>query len=114
MNGKKIKVLNLESGYPTADTAVRNMTNYLLTCKRQRIRAVVLIHGYGSSGSGGKIKRAVTAKLKDPSLVGVVRASCPGELWLDKKSTMLGLCPALKEYEVKISGNNGVTAVLLK
>jgi hypothetical protein len=53
----KVKEVNLEYGYPTAEIAVRNMVDQLMSCKRQGMRAVILIHGYGSSGTGGKIKR---------------------------------------------------------
>lgn len=114
MAAGKIRTLNLERGYPTAEEAVRNMTNLLLTCKGQGVRAALLIHGYGSSGSGGEIKKAVKNKLMEPSMVGVVRAVCPGEGWVDNKSNFLKLCPGLKEYESRISGNLGVTVVLLK
>ncbi|MFA5636598.1 MAG: Smr/MutS family protein, partial [Anaerovoracaceae bacterium] len=67
----KVKEVNLERGYPTADMAVRNMVDHLGTCKRQGIRSVVLVHGYGSSGTGGKIKTAVRRKLKEPSMAGL-------------------------------------------
>jgi hypothetical protein len=110
----KVREVNLEYGYPTADMAVRNMVDQLGSCKRQGIRSVILIHGYGSSGTGGKIKKAVNQKLRDPSLVGLVRMTCPGEQWMDKKRTMLNACPGLKDYESRISGNYGVTVVVLK
>ncbi|MDI9494180.1 MAG: Smr/MutS family protein [Bacillota bacterium] len=110
----KVKEVNLEYGYPTAEIAVRNMVDQLMSCKRQGMRAVILIHGYGSSGTGGKIKQAVSQKLRDPSMVGIVRTTCPGERWVEKKRTMLNACPGLRDYESRISGNYGVTVVLLK
>lgn len=110
----KVKEVNLERGYPTADMAVRNMVDHLGTCKRQGIRSVVLVHGYGSSGTGGKIKTAVRRKLKEPSMAGLVRMTCPGEDWMNSKGPMLNSCPGLKDYESRISGNYGVTVVVLK
>ncbi|NLT47412.1 MAG: hypothetical protein GXX92_03265 [Clostridiales bacterium] len=110
----KVKEVNLEHGYPTADVAVRNMVDHLGTCKWQGVRSVVLIHGYGSSGVGGSIKMAVQRKLKEPSMVGLIRMTCPGEDWMDRKKIMLNSCPGLKDYESRISGNYGVTVVILK
>ncbi len=110
----KVKEVNLERGYPTADMAVRNMVDHLGTCKRQGVRSLVLVHGYGSSGTGGKIKTAVHRKLKEPSMAGLVRMICPGEDWMNRKSAMLNSCPGLQDYESRISGNYGVTVVLLK
>ena len=72
----KVKEVNLEYGTPTADTAVRTMVSQLGTCKGQGCKAVILIHGYGSSGVGGGIKSAVKSKLREPSLSGIVRAYC--------------------------------------
>ncbi|MEG2199305.1 MAG: Smr/MutS family protein, partial [Anaerovorax sp.] len=76
MGNIKVKEINLERGGPTVEAALRNLINQLSTCKAQGYKAVILIHGYGSSGTGGAIKPAVTAKLKERSLSGVVRGTC--------------------------------------
>ncbi len=110
----KVKEINLEYGCPTVDLAVRNMVSQLGTCKRQGYRAVILIHGYGSSGVGGTIKTAVRSKLKESSLSGIVRTCCDGEHWFEKKKELLRICQPLSDYQRKIDGNQGVTVVILK
>lgn len=110
----KVKEINLEYGNPTVDTAVRNMVSQLGTCKGQGYKAVILVHGYGSSGVGGGIKAAVRSRLREPSLSGIVRSSCGGENWYEKKEELLGVCQALSDYQRKIDGNQGVTVVILK
>jgi len=110
----KIKEINLEYGSPTVDMAVRNMVNQLGTCKGQGYKAVILIHGYGSSGVGGGIKNAVRSKLRESSLSGIVRSCCGGEQWYEKKKELLSICGQLTEYQRKIDGNQGVTVVILK
>lgn len=110
----KVKEINLEYGSPTVDAAVRNMVSQLGTCKGQGYKAVILVHGYGSSGVGGGIKAAVRSKLRDSSLSGIVRSSCGGEHWFEKKKDLLALCQTLADYQRKIDGNQGVTVVLLK
>jgi len=110
----KVRQINLEQGSPTVEQALRNMINHLGTCKRQGLKGVILIHGYGSSGTGGKIRPAVRAKLKERSLSGIVRQFCGGEEWIDKKKEMLAVCSQLKDYETTIAGNPGVTIVILR
>jgi len=110
----KVKEINLEYGSPTVDEAIRNMISQLGTCKGQGYKAVILVHGYGSSGTGGGIKTAVRSKLRETSLGGIVRTCCGGEYWYEKKKELLGLCQPLSEYQRKIDGNQGVTVVILK
>ena len=114
MRGVKVKEVNLERGYPTVDMAIRDMISQMGTHKRQGYRAVILIHGYGSTGIGGKIKSAVKLKLREPSLSGIVRKTCGGEDWLIHKKEMLSICNQLRDFEIRISGNPGVTVVILK
>lgn len=111
---EKVKEVNLEYGNPTVEAAVRNMVSQLSTCKGQGYKAVILIHGYGSSGVGGRIKSAVRNKLKESSMSGIVRQSCGGEHWFEKKRELLEICRSLTEYQRKIDGNQGVTVVVLK
>ena len=110
----KVKQINLERGGPTVETAVRNMINELATAKRTGYRAVILIHGYGSSGAGGAIKIAVKQKLKERSLSGVVRDFAGGEDWANRKREFIDICTQLRDFGPDVEGNKGVTVVLLK
>lgn len=114
MGALKVREVNLERGMPTVEAALRTMVDQLGTCKRTGYRAVILVHGYGSSGVGGKIKAAVLAALREPRLAGLVREVCPGESWADRKKALLSVCPQLRDFEARIDGNPGVTVVLLK
>ena len=110
----KVKLANLEMGLPTVDEAVRRMKNELSTAKMSGYKAVILIHGYGSTGSGGAIKPAVCKSLSQPSLVGIVKEWVAGENWQSKKPVFLNACPTLKEHVRLIDKNQGITVVLLK
>ncbi|NLK71727.1 MAG: hypothetical protein GX285_01750 [Clostridiales bacterium] len=110
----KVIELNIEYGHPTVENALNYMKNSLVTYKRQGIRAVIIIHGYGSSGVGGSIKAAVAKCLGESSMCGIVRAFVPGENWYYRKREMLSICKDLSNYERKISGNDGITIVILK
>jgi hypothetical protein len=111
---RKVVEVNLESGMPREEEAVRSMRNALLTHKRQGGRAVILIHGYGSSGVGGVIKAGVQKSLDGADLRGVVRTWVGGEQWPMRRREFIGMCKSLEEHDRSIAGNAGVTVVLLK
>lgn len=110
----KVVELNLEYGMPSAEAAVRTMKNALTTSKGQGTKAVIIIHGYGSTGTGGSIKAAVTKVLGENSMRGIVRAYAGGEQWPARKKELLLLCGSLADYDRRISGNEGVTVVVLR
>ena len=55
-----MKVVNLENGSPTASQAMDRLTNELYRLRASGIPYVKIIHGYGSSGKGGAIKKLNT------------------------------------------------------
>ena len=110
----KVAEVNLEYGMPGIDSAVQNMKNALTTHKGQGYKAVILIHGYGSTGVGGGIKAAVTRSLGENSMRGIVRTYVGGEQWATRKRELLAICKDLENYERKIANNNGITVVILR
>ena len=110
----KVRQINLEQGRPTVEEAMRRMKNDLTTAKMSGCKAAILIHGYGSTGTGGAIKPAVCKNLAQPGLVGMVKDWVPGENWQNKKARFLADCPSLKDHARHIDGNLGITVVLLK
>ena len=114
MMGVKVKEVNIERGNPTTDAAIRKLINELSTAKGAGYKAMVLVHGYGSSGVGGAIKVAVRSKLKERSLSGIVRDFVPGEDWMNRKREFLDICPQLRSFSTYVEGNRGLTVILLK
>jgi len=114
MGAVKVKEVNLERGNPTVEVAMRKLVNELSTAKGAGYRAVILVHGYGSSGVGGAIKVSTKGKLKESSLIGLVKDSVGGEAWMDRKKPFLEACSQLKDFDRYIEGNKGLTVVLLK
>lgn len=110
----KVRLINLEQGMPTVDAAVRRMKNDLSTAKMSGCKAAILVHGYGSTGTGGVIKPAVRRNLSQPELIGIVKDWVAGENWQTKKTLFLSYCPTLKEHTRHIDGNQGITVVLFK
>lgn len=110
----KVAQINLENGMPSADKAVQNMKNALISYKRQDYKAVILIHGYGSTGVGGKIKISVLKNLGDASMRGIVRTYVNCENWLSRKKEFLALCKDLENYQYTLTDNPGITVVILR
>ncbi|QHI73251.1 Smr/MutS family protein [Aminipila terrae] len=114
MGAVKVKEINLERGKPAVDEAMRKFVNELTTAKRMGFRALVVVHGYGSSGVGGTIKIALQSKLKEGSLRGVIRDYAGGEEWINCKRRFIEVCPQLKDFSTYVEGNRGLTVILLK
>jgi len=74
-----IGVLNLEAGMPVVEEAIQRMHIGLQEMKAGRIRIVKLIHGYGSTGRGGKICAGVRQELADMKRRKMIRDYIPGE-----------------------------------
>ena len=119
LNGKesnmaKLVEVNLERGFPTVDVAMSRLKNEVTTAKMSGCKAMIIIHGFGSSGEGGKIKSASKIQLKKPMFKGIIKDMVGGEDWLTKKKEFLNHCPQLKNSERHISGNQGITVLLLR
>ena len=56
--GEKIKTINLKKGMPFVDEALDTLSVELDLARSQGVKVLRVIHGYGSSGTGGKIKQA--------------------------------------------------------
>ena len=50
------RIVNIERGRPLVETALKKMESELLRARSDRVKVVTLIHGYGSSGKGGRIR----------------------------------------------------------
>ena len=79
----EIFTINLEEGMPPADEAVRKMDGGLRDARDLGFRVVLLIHGYGSSGQGGKIRDVCRRQLLSLVRQGTVSTFLPGERFCD-------------------------------
>lgn len=73
------RVINLERGMPVVRDALKRLALELETASRAGCKALVLIHGYGSSGKGGAIKDAVRRQLQFSIDRKILNEVVPGE-----------------------------------
>jgi hypothetical protein len=111
-----LREINLEIGYPAAADAIRHLTQQLALARRQHCGAVKIIHGYGSSGKGGRIRTECRRYLADLAGSGQIATFLPGETFsIFEETTRHAFlcCPALRDDRDLDGHNRGVTFVLL-
>ena len=99
----QIKIVNLEEGRPSvADALVRLQLELRLT-RGTSIKALKLIHGFGSTGRGGKLRPAVRRHLDTQRGRGYLRFYIPGErlsIFDEETRRALDLCPEIGRAHV--------------
>ena len=111
-----LREADLERGMPTVDQAVKQLTFYLHTSRAQGYKVLKLIHGYGSSGTGGRIRVEVRKYLGRLAARGEVKGFIPGEefsIFQEETRRALLLCGELRRDRDLDRHNNGVTFVIL-
>ena len=110
------KTVNLEQGLPTVEQALRKLRQELATAPMEQIRLLTLIHGYGSTGKGGAIRRECRKTLDYLREKGDVATIIYGEDFSRRRGKvkhLLGRFPELSSHPHLNQRNRGVTLVLL-
>ena len=109
--------LNIKNGAPTVDEALDRLTENIRHFQELGIKAIVLIHGYGSSGEGGRIKWAIHDALEHNRFADRVEEYFFGEqvpFGSPLYRSLLERRPGLKRYLRHFKGGNaGMTVLLL-
>lgn len=112
--GYSIRKVNLEAGFPTTAESEDSLRKEIKYCKNSKIGCMLIIHGYGSSGTGGSICIRVRNVLKMMKNSGTVKDFIFGEDFtiFNEKARKLKLMYPELESLTKVC-NNGVTVVEL-
>ncbi len=76
---RTLVTVNLEEGRPFVEDALRRMDRQFHEARLGGTAVVRLIHGYGSSGTGGAIKQAVRTELEAALRHGTIKQYVSGE-----------------------------------
>ncbi|NCB04874.1 MAG: hypothetical protein EOM69_05050 [Clostridia bacterium] len=107
--------VNLEEGMPLVEQAIKKLTFHIHLQKGAGVRAMKLIHGFGSSGKGGRIRVECRAYLASLKRRGVISAYIPGEdfsIFDAQTRQAIDRCGALRRDRDLERHNNGITIVL--
>jgi hypothetical protein len=74
-----MRTINLESGHPLVDEARRRLLVELQTAAQAGVTVLKVIHGWGSSGEGGKLGPAIRKSLRLRVKEGRARLVVTGE-----------------------------------
>ena len=110
------KTINLEEGHPTVNVGLLRLDRALATARTTRIPILKLIHGYGSSGVGGRLREEVWQALNRHKRNGLIADFIPGEDFrLSNQASweLLKRDKAIKEDRDFGRANRGITIVVL-
>lgn len=113
---RAVKTVNLKSDMPLVREALQRLERELAIARHERVIALKVVHGYGSSGAGGEIRIAVQKRLREMADHGQIRGCIFGENW--SKSDELAWKFLQSMAELKSDSdlgrkNRGITIVLL-
>ena len=113
---ERYRTVNLEQGMPYADQAIRRLTYELHAAKRDGLAALKIIHGYGSSGAGGRLRVELRRYLDRQRVRGVIAFYVPGEsfsIFDEDSRRALAACGALRSDPDLERHNNGISVIIL-
>lgn len=106
--------INLEENFPSADEALDMLKNRISASRKLRTKILVIVHGYGSSGIGGKIRIKVRSWLKVQEKNHKIKTFIFGEdynMMNEQAREINKKYKDLQEYYGKY--NHGITIVIL-
>ncbi len=110
------KEVDIKSDLPDSSLAVRRVTHAIRSGAELGAAAVKIIHGYGSTGKGGKIRTETRRYLDEQKRKKLIRDYIPGERFsiFDEATRAAFLhCEDLRSDRDLDRSNNGVTIVIL-
>jgi hypothetical protein len=112
-----LKTYNVEASFPTLDEARKRVIEETRRAKREGVRVLKIIHGYGSSGKGGKLNFGLRKSFALRKHEGVIRDFIAGEDFSIFNPTVLTLLEAVPELRGDPdlnATNEGITVLWLK
>lgn len=112
-----IRTYNIEAGFPTLDEARRLVSEEIKQARRQGVKVLKVIHGYGSSGKGGVLCIGLRKSFRLRKKEGVIKDFIAGEDFSIFEEATLALLEAIPELrgDPDLNAiNEGVTILCLK
>ncbi|HRX84314.1 MAG TPA: Smr/MutS family protein [Phycisphaerae bacterium] len=107
-----LKTVNLKGDMPSLAEARQRLSQALAAGRSERCVAVKLIHGYGSSGTGGVLREGIRASLRKRRKKGEISGYIFGENWSvfdEATRLLLERAPELRRDTDLDRGNEGIS-----
>jgi len=111
-----MRTVNLESGQPDLDTARRRLLAEMDAARKQGVRMLKVIHGWGSSGAGGTLCAGIRKSLRLRVKEGKALTIIPGERFssdANETRELLQRHPSLRNDRDLNRANPGIAIVEL-
>ncbi len=111
-----VREINLKFDMPCVREARIRLNRVLQQSPAMGCTALKLIHGYGSTGRGGRIRSETRRALEEELRQGRIRAMIPGErfsIFDEETRQAFQRCPELRQDSDLERCNNGITIVVL-
>ena len=102
---------------PNTQDALTALNNRIYAERATGARCVKIIHGYGSTGRGGAIRKACRQKLPEYRRRGVIKDWCAGESlgpFSEEGRRFAEKCPEVRNDTDWGRENHGITVVMFK
>ena len=111
-----LREVNIKSDLPTVNDAIKRTTYNIRNAGAFGVTAIKIIHGYGSTGSGGTIRIEVRKYLERQKRQGFIKDFIPGEsfsIFDEATRNAFISCDGLRRDSDIERHNNGITIVIL-
>ncbi len=111
-----LREVNLEAGKPFVDQAIKRLTLEIQHSRKLGCTVLKIIHGYGSSGTGGRIRTESRKYLTKLKTKGEIQDYIQGENFsIFEEATRQAFirCDDLRQDRDLDRHNNGVTFIIL-
>jgi len=112
-----LRTANLEANWPSLEEARAQVLAEIRRAKRDGVRALKVIHGYGSSGKGGVLGVGLRKSFRLRKKEGVIKEFIPGEDFSIFNQVVLTLLDAVPEMHGDPdlnTTNEGITVLWIK
>jgi hypothetical protein len=104
--------LNIESGKPRVEGAKQLLMGQLAIARRQGVKVIKLIHGYGSSGKGGVLRTELRKMLSGMREVKTIEGEDFG-IFDAATRDLIAKYPDLRRDSDLNKSNPGITMIVL-
>ena len=101
---------------PMVSEAEKRILFEIVTAKREGVKVLKIIHGYGSTGVGGKLKTATARLLGQKQKEGMIKSFVRGDEWdifNQSARVIMESCNEARKDSDLGNYNSGITMVLL-
>lgn len=113
---ERLRTANIEAGMPSVEEGIARLEGELVRARQSGVRVLRVIHGWGSTGTGGALRDACRAFLKRKLSSRQIAAILYGDDYYpstDEGQELMNRCPELRNSIRSDNHNPGITFIVL-